>query len=158
MHLAQFNIGRMTYDLDDPRAADFVGGIDMLNRIAERADGFVWKYATEMGGVVQDDVDEDPRMLINLTVWQSVETLRHFVFNTLHKHFLARKAEWFTPLDRAHFVMWWVAEGHRPTLEEGLSRLAHLRKEGDSDHAFGWSHLEEAHPRGDRRYAHVASG
>jgi hypothetical protein len=43
-----------------------------------------------------------------------------------------------------HFVMWWVAPGHRPSLEEGLARLDHLRAKGDSDHAFGWSYLKEA--------------
>ena len=43
-----------------------------------------------------------------------------------------------------HFVMWWVPEGHRPTLDEALARLDHLQKNGESDHAFGWSHLKEA--------------
>ena len=143
MHLAQFNIGRMTYDLDDPRAADFVGGIDMLNRIAERSEGFVWKYETAMGGVVQDDVDNDPRMLINLTVWDSIAALKHFVFNTLHKHFLTRKAEWFTPLDRAHLVMWWIAEGHRPDLKEAQGKLEQLRIEGASDAAFDWAWVRD---------------
>lgn len=139
MHLAQFNIGRMTYDLDDPRAADFVRGVDMLNRIAEQAEGFVWKYETETGGVVQDNVDDDPRVLINLTVWDSIEALTHFVFKTLHKHFLMRKAEWFTPLDRAHFVMWWIPEGHCPNLTEAQGKLEQLRTKGASDAAFDWA-------------------
>ena len=143
MHLAQFNIGRMTYDLDDPRAADFVGGIDMLNRIAERSEGFVWKYETAMGGVVQDDVDNDPRMLINLTVWDGIAALKHFVFNTLHKHFLTRKAEWFTPLHRPHFVMWWIAEGHCPDLKEAQGQLEQLRSEGASDAAFDWAWIRD---------------
>ncbi|WP_317057774.1 DUF3291 domain-containing protein [Roseovarius rhodophyticola] len=141
LHLAQFNIGRMTYDLDDPRAADFVAGIDMLNRIAERSDGFVWKYETDVGGVVQEDVDNDPRMLVNLTVWESIEALRQYVWKTLHKHFLSRKREWFTPLGRAHFVMWWVQKGQIPTLKQAMDRLDHLRQNGDSEYAFGWSHL-----------------
>lgn len=138
MHLAQFNIGHMAYDLDDPRAADFVNGIEMVNRVAEQSEGFVWKYETGMGGIVDEDVDSDPRMLVNMSVWQSIEALRCFTYKTLHKQFVARKAEWFKPLDRAHFVMWWVMIGHRPTLKEAQDKLALLRKNGSTQAAFGW--------------------
>lgn len=144
MHLAQFNIGRMAYELDDPRMVDFQRGIDMLNTIAERSDGFVWKYETAFGGVVPEEVDGDPRILVNLTVWDSVEALRFYVWNTLHKHFVTRRADWFTPMDSAHFVMWWVPEGHRPDLSEALARLDHLRQHGDSQDAFGWDSIAMA--------------
>lgn len=144
MHLAQFNIGRMTYDLDDPRAADFVAGIEIVNRVAEQSDGFVWKYETGMGGVVQDDVDNDPRMLVNLTLWKSIEALRHFTYKTLHKHFVTRKAEWFAPLGRAHLVMWWVPKRHRPTLEEAQAKLALLRQNGSTEAAFDWAFARPA--------------
>ncbi len=80
----------------------------------------------------------------NLTVWESVAALEHFVFNTVHRAFYERRAEWFEVLGRMHFVMWWVPAGHRPTLDEALERLAHLQAQGDSDHAFGWKHLKEA--------------
>ena len=43
-----------------------------------------------------------------------------------------------------HFVMWWIPAGHRPTLDEALTRLEHLRAHGDSDQAFGWKWLKEA--------------
>lgn len=138
MHLAQFNIGRMTYDLDDPRAADFVNGIEMVNRVAEQSEGFVWKYETGMGGMVDEDVDGDPRMLVNMSVWESLAALRHFTWKTLHKQFVKRKAEWFTPMDRAHLVMWRVPVGHRPTLAEAQDKLEHLRKNGSTEAAFGW--------------------
>lgn len=139
MHLAQFNIGRLAHDLDDPRVADFVSGIDVLNRIAERSKGFVWKYETFAGGAVEVDVDDDPRIVVNLTVWDSVENLRHYVWNTLHKHFLTRKGEWFEKLDRAHLVMWWIPVGHRPGLDEARATLEQLRCSGASDQAFDWS-------------------
>lgn len=141
MHLAQFNIGRMAFELDDPRMDGFRRGIDMLNRIAERSEGFVWKYETAFGGVVPDAVDGDPRVLVNLTVWDSIESLRFYVWNTLHRHFVTRRAEWFAPLDTAHFVMWWVPEGHLPDLAEALDRLERLRREGESEEAFGWDRL-----------------
>jgi hypothetical protein len=142
MQLAQLNIGRMMYDLDDPRAGDFLNGIDMLNRIAERSPGYVWKFETEFGGVVEGEFDNDPRVLVNLTVWESVASLHHFVWNTLHKHFVSRKEEWFTQLEVAHFVMWWVPDGHEPTLSEAQGKLEHLRRHGDSDAAFGWAYAK----------------
>lgn len=143
MHLAQFNIGRMTHDLEDPRMADFMAGIDTLNSIADRSPGFVWKYETGTAGVVQEDVDNDPLILVNLTVWESVETLQHFVWKTLHKHFVNRKADWFQAIDRAHFVMWWIAKGHRPTLDEARAKLETLRQNGSSKAAFGWDWLTD---------------
>ena len=143
MHLAQFNIGHMTYDLEDPRMADFNRGIDMLNRIAEQSEGFVWKYETGVGGVVQEDVDNNPHILVNMTVWDSFENFQHFVWNTLHKHFVNRKSEWFTPLDTAHFVMWWIPEGHRPTLDEARTKLDLLRQDASTDAAFGWDWLTQ---------------
>jgi hypothetical protein len=55
-----------------------------------------------------------------------------------------RRTEWFEVMDAMHFVMWWVPAGNRPTLQDGLARLDHLREKGDSAHAFGWAHLKQA--------------
>ena len=45
-------------------------------------------------------------------------------------------------MNTQHFVMWWVSEGHRPTLEEGLAKLDHLKINGSSDEAFGWDRVD----------------
>ena len=71
-------------------------------------------------------------------------SLENFVWNTVHRSFYQRRAEWFEVLGKMHFVMWWVPQGHRPTLTEALGRLDHLRAQGDSDAAFGWTYLKEA--------------
>lgn len=144
-HLAQFNIGRLAHDLDDPRVADFVAGADLVNRIAGRAEGFVWKYETGRGGVVLDEaLHDDPRIVVNMTLWESVETLRNFIWKTLHKHFVNRRAEWFEPMEQAHSVMWWVPAGHRPDLIEARDRLETYRREGASGRVFDWPDLVEA--------------
>jgi len=148
-HLAQLNLGRLAYDLDDPRVGDFVNGLDMVNRIAAASPGFVWKYETGVGGAVEDVVDGDARILVNMTVWESVEALRHFAFQTLHKRFFQRRGEWFAPLGRPGFVMWWVERGHRPTLAEALGRLERLRASGPSPGAFDWSLCPPATGRSD---------
>ena len=82
--------------------------------------------------------------MANLTVWEDVASLEQFVWNTVHRQFYERRAEWFEVLGEMHFVMWWVPEGHRPTLDEALARLEHLRSHGPSDRAFGWDWLKEA--------------
>jgi hypothetical protein len=80
----------------------------------------------------------------NLTVWEDVESLENFVFNTVHRAFYERRAEWFEVLGKMHFVMWWIAAGHRPTLDEALAKLAQRESNGDTDAAFGWAYLTEA--------------
>ncbi|MEM1076752.1 MAG: DUF3291 domain-containing protein, partial [Pseudomonadota bacterium] len=90
-------------------------------------------------------------------VWETAEQLETFVWGTIHKQFYERRQDWFEVLGDMHFVMWWVPEGHKPTLDEALARLEHLKANGDSDHAFGWSHLNEASKWKTNRCAPVAA-
>ena len=147
MHLAELNVGRLLAPTDDPRVAAFMAALDRVNRIGKRSAGFVWMMegSGEPGtGKTEAKIEGDPQLISNLTVWESVETLEQFVWNTVHRAFYERRAEWFEVLGRMHFVMWWVPAGHRPTLDEALAKLAHLQAHGDSDEAFGWSYLQEA--------------
>ena len=48
-HLAQFNIARIRYPLDDPRMVAFVDNVQRVNGLAEMIDGFVWRLQTEDG-------------------------------------------------------------------------------------------------------------
>jgi heme-degrading monooxygenase HmoA len=144
-HLAQLNVGRLVADTDDPRVAEFMAALDRVNGLGKRMPGFVWMMEGSEGqGNTETKIGGDPRFVANLTVWDSVEALERFVWNTVHRQFYERRAEWFEVLNGMHFVMWWVPEGHRPTLDEALERLAHVEAHGDSDHAFGWRHLPEA--------------
>ncbi|MBP7242055.1 DUF3291 domain-containing protein [Amaricoccus sp.] len=147
MHLAQLNVGRLVAETDDPRVAEFMAAIDRVNGLGKRMPGFVWMMegSGEPGtGNTETKIDGDPRHVANLTVWESVEALEAFVWNTVHRQFHARRAEWFELMPERHLVMWRVPEGHRPTLDEGLERLAHLRANGDSEEAFGWEYAREA--------------
>ena len=130
MHLAQLNVGRLVAETDDPRVAEFMAALDRVNGLGKRMPGFVWMMegSGEPGtGNTETKIGGDPRFVANLTVWESVEALEHFVWNTVHRQFYERRREWFEVLGERHFVMWWVPEGHRPTLDEALARLAHLR-------------------------------
>jgi len=143
-HLAELNIARLRYDIDDPRVADFVNNLNRVNAVAERSPGFVWRLKEDADTSVAMMPDADPMVIPNLSVWTDVSSLENFVFKTVHKRIYDRRAEWFEFMDKMHFVMWRVAAGHRPTLEEALARLDYLNANGSSDHAFGWDHVGEA--------------
>ena len=141
MHLAELNIGRLIAPTDDPRVTAFMTALDRVNGLGKRMPGFVWMMegSGEPGtGNTENNIGDDPQFVANLTVWENVEALEAFVWNTIHRQFYERRAEWFEVLGGMHFVMWWIPEGHRPTLEEGLERLEHLKSNGNTDHAFGW--------------------
>lgn len=142
-HIAELNVARLKYEINDPRVADFVNNLDRVNAAAERSEGFVWRLKEEAGdySVV---VDDDPRIIPNLSIWENVESLENFVFKTIHKRIYERRAEWFGMMERMHFVMWPVEHGHKPTLEEAWDRLAHLNTHGSTDLAFGWDHVPTA--------------
>ncbi|MTI45885.1 uncharacterized protein DUF3291 [Roseibium hamelinense] len=143
-HLAELNISRLKYDLMDPRVADFVNNLNRVNAAAERSPGFVWRYEDGSGNATGATVLNDPMVISNLSVWETVTDLEHFVFKTVHKRIYERGDEWFGGLQGARFVMWWVEPGHRPAIAEAMARLAYLNQHGSSDHAFGWDHLPEA--------------
>ncbi len=145
--LAELNVGRLLAPTDDPRVAEFMGALDRINSLGKRMPGFEWMMegSGEPGtGNTGAKLEGDAQYVSNLTVWRDVSSLESFVWNTLHRSFYERRADWFEVLGKMHFVMWWVPEGHRPTLAEALARLDHLQAHGASDHAFGWSYLKDA--------------
>ena len=141
MQIAELNIGRIKYDLDDPRMAGFMDNLDRINALAERSPGFVWRLTGDGNNATDVSFDGAPGINMNLSVWDSVEALEHYVWNTVHVRFYRRKAEWFEHLDQPWFVMWPVEDDHRPSLAEAFGRLEHLRAHGSTEHAYGWDAL-----------------
>ncbi len=140
MHLAELNIAYPMYPLDDPRLADFMDNLERINGLGASMPGFVWIHKDDTGHAM-DIPNPWPDAVGNLTVWETPEHLEQFVWNTVHKQFYNRKQDWFSKMESHHFVMWWVDEGHEPTMAEARERLDHLNENGNSDHAFDWSHL-----------------
>jgi len=142
-HLAQVNIALAMDDMDSPLLKDFVGALDGVNRLADRAPGFVWRLQTEDGDATGIDVGDDPRLLVNLSVWETPAALSHFVWQTVHKRVFAKRAKWFVAPKQVNVAMWWVPAGHLPTVAEAMERLQTLRRDGPSETAFGWESLPE---------------
>jgi hypothetical protein len=137
-HLAELNIGRVRYDLGDPRMAGFVENLGLVNGIAERSNGFIWRLKDETGNATSIRSFDDPRIILNVSVWESIEALERFVWQTVHRRFYGRRQEWFDRFEGPHFVIWRVPAGYRPTVAEAMERRAHLAANGPSEFAFGW--------------------
>jgi Domain of unknown function (DUF3291) len=135
-HIAQMNVGTVLYPLDDPRIAEFMNALDEVNALAEASPGFVWRLQSDQGNATDIKMSDDQYFLVNMSVWQSVETLFDFVYKSSHRLFMGKRREWFARPAGAYQVLWWVEAGHLPTAAEGLERLAHLEKHGASPRAF----------------------
>jgi hypothetical protein len=142
-HLAQFNISTLRRPLDHPDLAGFVGGLEEINGLADRSDGFVWRLQTDAGDLTSLRPYDDPEVIVNLTVWTSVEALRAFAYRSGHLAFLRRRSEWFVPMPGESVVAWWVPAGHRPDVPEAKDRLQRLNAAGSTPDAFN---LRQAFP------------
>ncbi len=136
MHVAELNVGRTVAPIDDPALADFVANLERINALGDASPGFVWRLQDEFGAATTIRAYDDPLMIVNLTVWDSIEALRTFTYRTGHVDYVRRRREWFAPLDGPSLVLWWVPAGHRPTVQEARARLDHLAAEGPSPAAF----------------------
>lgn len=139
--LAQVNIALAREPLDAPLLVEFMAALLPVNARADKAPGFVWRMQTEDGDATAvRGFGEEPRLIINLTVWRSLESMRDFVYGDLaHLAVMRRRREWFERLD-LYLVLWWVNAGHRPTVTEAEQRLEYLRRHGPTPRAFTFRH------------------
>ncbi len=135
-HLAQINIARMLAPLDDPRMAGFVDQLEPLNALADASPGFVWRLQDEAGDATSIRVFDDDRILLNMSVWESLETLQDYVYQSTHLAPLRERKQWFEVPDAPHLALWWIPAGHIPTPQEAKARLEHLRRHGPTPQAF----------------------
>lgn len=129
--LAQVNIARMRFPLDDPAMQGFTSRITEINQLAESSAGFVWRWTGSDNGPFGA-----PDLLFNLSVWTSVDALRAYVYRSPHVELFRGRADWFEPFDGPSLALWWIPAGHRPTPEESKERLDGLLKSGPSPWAF----------------------
>ncbi len=135
-HIAQYNLARLVAPLDDPRVADFVANLNRINELADATPGFVWRHQNENGNSTGTCVRGDPLIVINFTVWETVEALFEFAYRSDHVEMYRRRREWFELLREAPLVLWWIPAGHIPIVDEGEERLDHLRAHGPTAYAF----------------------
>ena len=136
-HLAQLNLARARYALDDPRMAEFMDNLNRINDLGKASPGFIWILEDSSGNATGIHAFDDPSILINLTVWESLESLRNFAYKSDHVEFVRRRHEWFetkTP----YLALWWVPAGKIPSVQDSKERLEHLMNNGPTPYAFNF--------------------
>jgi len=137
-HLAQINIGRLVAPVGSPEVAEFVANLDRINALAEAQPGFVWRLTGEGDDATDIHAFDDPLVALNMSVWESLQTLAAFAYRSGHRDVMRRRREWFEPPAEAYIALWWVPAGHRPTPAEGRERLEALRRDGPTPFAFSF--------------------
>ena len=129
LYLAQANLSRLRYPPGAPELAEFTEAEDRLNRLADRAPGFVWRLRTGL--------PTDPRLILNISIWKSYQPLHDYTYRSAHGHLVRRRHEWFDAITQPSTVLWWLPPDARPTPEDALARLTLLRRYGPAPRAFG---------------------
>jgi hypothetical protein len=135
-HLAQLNVALPIEPLTSPRLAGFVAALDEINALADAAPGFVWRLQTEDGDATAVRAFDDDRLIVNMSVWSSLDALADYAYRGGHVRVLRRRKEWFEAMGEAYQVLWWVPAGQLPTMADAEQRLAHLRTHGPTEYAF----------------------
>ncbi len=139
MQLAQLNIAEALYSVEDARMDGFTGPVDTINAMADRSPGFIWRLTDddETDGALSLRMEGmNDYTLVNMSVWADIESLFQFIYKTAHAKVMRGKGDWFNPMPRSHMVLWWVEDGHIPTLDEAKAKLGSLRTNGPSPEAF----------------------
>ena len=139
--LAQVNIARLRAPMDSALLADFVAALDQVNAAADAAPGFIWRLQTEDGNATsvrafEWDQAGSAGVLVNMSVWESVDALAGYVYSDTHRHVLRQRRRWFEQMAEAHTALWWIPRGHVPTTQEAEERVLSLRESGPTPYAF----------------------
>jgi hypothetical protein len=119
--------------IEDPFMPGFVARLDEINALAERSSGFVWRLQTSEGSAIYfPPYPQDDRIAINMSLWETAESLRHYVYKTAHAELLRQREKWFEKFAGIDMALWWVPAGRHPGMDEATKRLAHLEKHGNA--------------------------
>jgi len=119
--------------------ADFANNLDKINALAEASPGFIWRLKDDANNATSIQMFDDERIIVNMSVWETLEQLYQFAYKSMHAEFLKRRKEWFEKMGEMYYVLWYVPAGTVPGVMEARQRLEHLRAHGETPHAFSFS-------------------
>lgn len=138
-HLAQLNIAKAKKPLDDPIMSGFVNRLDEINTLGEQSPGFVWRLKDDTSNnSMEFQMYDDPLIIVNLTVWEDLESLKNFTYKTAHAEVMRQRKKWFEHFGKPYMVLWWIPAGHHPTVEEARTKLELLQEKGPTQEAFNF--------------------
>lgn len=137
--LAQINIARMLgVNIHDPIMQEFVDNLDRVNALAENSPGFAWRLKDESNNAASFNPYDDEQIIINISVWDNIESLESFTYKTFHTDFLKRRKEWFHKYGKVHYALWWIEKEKYPSIEKCVDRLKFLQENGPTEKAFSF--------------------
>lgn len=128
---------RLRAPLDSPELAAFVAALDPVNALAEQAPGFIWRLKADDGNSTSIRIFGDDGLIVNMSTWRSLEALTDYAYRSAHSEIMRRRREFALPIAEPYLALWWVPQGHRPTIAEAEERLLRLRADGPTRFAFG---------------------
>lgn len=75
--------------------AGFVARLDEINALADHSPGFVWQLQIDAGNATHFRPYNDDRILMNMSVWETIEALRSYVYRTAHLEVLRQRDDRF---------------------------------------------------------------
>lgn len=135
-HLAQINVALAKDEMKSETMSGFVSRLAEINELAENSDGFVWRLKEESGDATSIRVFDDPLLIINMSVWQNLESLKKYVYQSDHVQLVRNRDSWFHKMKEMYQALWWVPAGHIPTIGEAKERLELIRTNGPTPLAF----------------------
>jgi len=144
-YLAQINVADAVAEMDADEMSGFVSRLDEINALADQSAGFIWRLQSEEGDATSLRVFENPLMLVNVSVWESIDALKSYVYKSVHVELIHDRDAWFSKMGQAHMALWWIPEGHIPSMEEAREKLEHIREHGPGPEAFSFGR-PFAHP------------
>ncbi|MGR3291500.1 MAG: DUF3291 domain-containing protein [Paracoccaceae bacterium] len=147
-HIAEFNQGVLKYDWGRPEIAGVQDNLERVNAVATRAARFVWRLGDDAMEAAQLDTNSvlggNVRPALTQSVRTSLDALYNFVHKTVHGNFMQQRDSWFVKSEGPAHVIWPVAVGHRPTVQETVKRLEMLGVKGPTSLAFEFSWLRQS--------------
>jgi GNAT superfamily N-acetyltransferase len=134
-HLAQLNVATLLHPIDDPRTAEFVDALPLVNGAGEQSPGYVWRLQSDSGDATDIRVFDDPLVIVNLTVWESLDALKAFAYRGIHRDFFRRRADWFVA-GASRSALWWLPSVLVPSTDDAKRRLDFIDAVGVSPYAF----------------------
>ena len=131
----------MLAPFDDPLMAEFVAQLAPINALADQSPGFVWRLQTESGDATSIRIYDDEMIAVNMSVWDSVESLREFAYKSAHSGVMRDRKRWFEKFDGPYMALWWIPAGQIPSPQQGKERLEYLREHGDTAYAFSFKNV-----------------
>src|SRR5436190_10799386 len=107
-YLAQVNIARMLAPIDSPVMEDFVANLDRINALAEASNGFVWRLKDDTNNATSIKIFDDDFLIVNMSVWENIDVLSQFVYQSDHVEIFKRRKEWFQKMPEMHMALWYV--------------------------------------------------